>query len=131
MDDIFFHLLGFCDVVHLMRCRIVNKDWSEMCEKLIRMKYEKSVSYFIEACRYKCHKIPLKWLVRYQMKEVKMMHPRYKCAYCGRPIFKVGVCEYKHWNRVKLLKKIFSGPSFCLILATVVLSRFRRHPIIL
>ena len=121
MDDIYFHILGFLDINDLMDCRSVRKEWAHIAEQIIRITYEKKVSCLLNACRFKCNKVPLKWLIRYHMNQ---NHPViYKCAYCGGPTYEIGECKNKHWRKNEIRKKIFFGPSLSLfiILSMIIL----------
>ncbi len=114
------------DVCDIMKCRSVQKDWKDLCEQVMRMKYEKDVSRMIEACRYRCPKIPLKWLVGYT-RGFRVKPIVYKCASCGRPIYGIGECKSKHWGKGEVLKKICAGP----ILSLFFLLSFKVYKLIL
>lgn len=92
---------------HLMSLRQVCKHWKQSCETIIRSEVEDDVRNMLTHCRYKCEKVPLKWIVRRNLITPMV---EYKCAYCNATVYSIGECKNKHRKRHKIIQDICIGP---------------------
>ena len=104
---------------YLMALRSVSKDWAQTCEIIIRNRSEHNIKNMLESCRYKCEKVPLKWIVRRNL--IRPM-VEYRCAYCNGITYALGECKNKHRKRHKIIQDICIGP-FVLVCSVLFLKK--------
>jgi hypothetical protein len=116
-DDIYTCILNDIDECHLMTLRTVCKEWKKYCENMIRNRNESDIRHMLLACRYKCNRVPLKWLIR---RNTIHRNPEYRCAYCNGIVYQIGECKNKHRSPYKIAQQILAGPMITSIIFSLL-----------
>ncbi len=109
------------DECQLMTLRLVCKEWKENCEYMIRDRNESNVKHMLLSCRYKCDRVPLKWLViRNKVAKNNIKSPEYRCAYCNGIVYQIGECKNKHRKPYKIAQQILIGPVITSVVCSIL-----------
>ena len=110
--DVTTRMLETLDERDLMALRPICKDWKQTCETIIRDEIEHDVKHMLNSCRYKCEKVPWKWIVRRNSIQPAV---HYKCAYCNATVYALGECRHKHRKLHKIIQDTLVGPAIAVL----------------